>query len=79
MNPEDLEAKRIFQQARPPAMGTPFNSASVGNDDITSNAITSSTLQNDAGEPKRLWIPGFDPWGVDGFYFGNAPLPEIQL
>ena len=79
MNPEDLEAKRIFQQARPPAMGTPFNAASIGNDAITNNAITSSTLQNDAGEPKRLWIPNFDPWGVDGFYFGNAPLPEIQL
>lgn len=79
MNNEDLEAKRIFQQARPPAMGTPFNVASAVNGNVTSGAIVSSTLQNDAGEPKRLWIPGFDPWGVDGFYFGNQPLPEITL
>ena len=78
MNPEDLEAKRIFQQARPPAMGTPFNIGSAGNGGVTTGAIASSTLQNSDGKPKRLWIPGFDPWGVDGFYFGNAPLPEIQ-
>ena len=75
MNREDLDAKRIYQQARPVASGVPFNSSTGGA--ATTGKEISSTLQDGDGNVRRLWIPGIDPWGVEGFYFGNEPLPEI--
>lgn len=79
MNREDLESKRIYQQARPPAMGTPLNASTAGGTAATSGTVDSSTLQDSSGNPLRLWIPGFDPFDTAGFYFGNEPLPESLI
>ena len=79
MNSEDLDARRIYQQARPPAMGTHMNAATAASSPVTGGTSESSTFQDSSGNPLRLWIPGFDPFDTAGFYFGNEPLPEISI
>jgi hypothetical protein len=74
LNEHDLQLKEAIRQSRTPAQGARMNAGAA-----TPTSQVSSTLQDADGTPRRLWIPGVDPWGVDGYYFGDSPLSEGEL
>ena len=77
MNEWDRIAQSIVRQARTPAHGNRMNA----NNSPRSQQMqhVTSTLADDNGNPLRLWIPGIDPWGVSGYYFGNRTFNDKEL
>lgn len=74
MNEWDKLARGIIRQTRTPSQGTRMNASSGGQ-----MQNTTSTMTDADGNPLRLWIPGVDPWGVPGYYFGNRQFDEKEI
>lgn len=74
LNEHDLQLKEAIRQSRAPSQGARMNAGAT-----TPTSNLSSTLQDADGTPRRLWIPGLDAWGVDGYYFGDRPLSAGEL
>lgn len=69
MNEWDQIARDIVRQTQTP--GQTNRMAATGS--AQSQNVT-STMTDANGNPLRLWIPGVDPWGVPGFYFGQDKI-----
>lgn len=77
LNKQDRAARRIVRAARPPSAGKRAQSGSAQAAGMAGASQVSSTIQHETtGEPAMLWIPGIDPWGVRGYYFGSNKIME---
>lgn len=74
MNEWDQISQNIIRQTRTPAQGNRMN---AGGGQQMQN-VTSTMTDND-GYPRRLWIPGIDPWGIAGYYFGSRKMAAEEL
>jgi len=74
LNEHDLQLKEAIRQSRATSQGARMNAGAA-----TPTSQVSSTLQDADGTPRRLWIPGVDPFNADGYYFGDNPLDVGEL
>lgn len=74
-NEWDRLSRQVIRQSRSLAQGNILGAGSAASpvQNIT------ETLTDEEGFPLRLWVPGTDPWGARGFYFGSREPAREEL
>jgi len=82
---QDLQTigKDIADQAKLPGTGSRLLASSTNHNAVQAGPVGVAYPSTRPGRDEQgnvvtlqLWIPGHDPFDSEGFFFGDAPLPE---